>query len=983
MAYQFKNNLNEGINLDFNQLRIPPNAVMFLKNMTQNVNQNAGSTSGAGSTQYTTTPLEGNRLLNTTLPSGTSYCIGFYSSEQSNEGYFFIYNEHGNHTIWVISGDDGTARLVYEDGLHSRFLLPFTLNPQYWISEGRCTLELRSFIDKVTTQETNFKFLIFTTGNGNQFLISVEDSIATTSYTTAFFITPAAFYNPLELIHLGVPTPLKCIGLNTPTAYVPATDDDMKQNLLVRQGWQFRVKMVDFFGRESEHGIISSNYISLAGGGCVQSTNGLPRCLMLNFDAGNPLVNQITVEYRQWKGNDRGGALATDWKEYETFNKRDNSSGAWYTRGYNPLFTTSGSGVTIDLSTNLIAYTFCADKGSIPIPVEETNRTEPGLALTSGSIGSINKRIFTANDVYGFEPLPPSTIEKVAFSAILPDPTALPCEPPPLRRVVMYANLYNPFGRYTSIMRTSYDMVVFGNSDSGDCATGAIPGSSRSRYVSSFKLDQVFADQEHPGFIAYIAGMTGAQYAAIGVQGNFDPATKIFTPVGYGDDAARIANPMIRFEFNIPAMKGVVRIASHKSKITDPDFQQTSTYVAGQVRMGDVALGGAFRELAYPTTPIKEISFDARCDNVIYDNSGDAIFLIMDLGDGVNSFAVDGYLYEQPGGAPIELNPIRFYGDSIGSTHDAFGSFYTDHNGFFFATSGGVKTSLEIWSDLCDNVGTTKHGTLTRGGSTGDIGGITHVSNTGTLPGACFGVQGYWRNTFYISTPPYSFYQCARRRISGRIVLCSDNNIGVPGLPIILSNGASTLTDSSGTFSIVAHNRYDYPTAFGGASLPYLGSLVPGFGAGIFADIILVTQKGGCSWTFCAGTDCGFPEGCIPGVFTSTVTYIACCDCFSTPGCRDVDLGDVGAINVIGVNVEGIQSGSKLQVGTVYHDIIGRHTYVQTGQGEAKFVYFPNLNDTAPSPYPVMALCQLGVTIDPSFSVPSYFTKMTFYVSSN
>src|SRR6185436_6344270 len=207
MAYQFKNNLNEGINLDFNQLRIPPNAVMFLKNMTQNVNQNAGSTSGAGSTQYTTTPLEGNRLLNTTLPSGTSYCIGFYSSEQSNEGYFFIYNEHGNHTIWVISGDDGTARLVYEDGLHSRFLLPFTLNPQYWISEGRCTLELRSFIDKVTTQETNFKFLIFTTGNGNQFLISVEDSIATTSYTTAFFITPAAFYNPLELIHLGVPTP--------------------------------------------------------------------------------------------------------------------------------------------------------------------------------------------------------------------------------------------------------------------------------------------------------------------------------------------------------------------------------------------------------------------------------------------------------------------------------------------------------------------------------------------------------------------------------------------------------------------------------------------------------------------------------------------------------------------------------------------------------------------------------------------------------
>ena len=113
MAYQFKNNLNAGINLDVDLLRMPQNAAVFIKNLTNNININAGTPAQSGQDSYVFTPIEGNAPISVSLPSGVNYCVGFYSSEQTNEGYFCVYNSNNDHQIYVINGDNGDITLVY------------------------------------------------------------------------------------------------------------------------------------------------------------------------------------------------------------------------------------------------------------------------------------------------------------------------------------------------------------------------------------------------------------------------------------------------------------------------------------------------------------------------------------------------------------------------------------------------------------------------------------------------------------------------------------------------------------------------------------------------------------------------------------------------------------------------------------------------------------------------------------------------------
>ena len=382
--FQIKNSLQDGINLDYDNLRLPPETALFLKNVIQSYQTNTALPSLAGG-QQVLKPLEGNVELPLTLPDGNNYCIGTHYEDQTNALYFFLWNSADNHSVWKIFGDSGTASKIYEGAL-----LPFTNNPQNFLTKGRVCVELKNYYDRLNNVETNFEFLIFTTNDEYQCFLSVYDSIATNSYSTSFFTATAAFYNHIELIHLTLATPMTAIGLNSPNSYTPQAQDAYLQNLLIRQGWQFRLKFVDVFGRPSIHGIISSNYITIITSGCAAEANGLPRCLNLNFDAGNPLVAQIVVEYRVWKGDDRSGALATGWFEYDTIFKYDNSSTQpWYNRPLNPLFTTSGSGMTYDSGTNFITYTFCADKGNIPIDNEETAITSPSTPITSAVVAPI------------------------------------------------------------------------------------------------------------------------------------------------------------------------------------------------------------------------------------------------------------------------------------------------------------------------------------------------------------------------------------------------------------------------------------------------------------------------------------------------------------------------------------------------------------------------------------------------------------------
>lgn len=941
-SFSQKNNFSKGVQLDLDQLRIPPDAAVFLKNVTRNVNSNASapSTSGEGSNKDILSPGEGNVALSLSgMAAGTNYCVGFYSSEQTNEGYFFIWNSNTNHSIWVIRGDTGVVEKVYQNPL-----LNFQYDPRYFISQGRCTLELQSYVDPVTGDETNYKFLIFTFNYVNQFFIEVESSIATNSFSTTYFTASSAFYNPLELIHLGVPTPLNAIGLNDPIAYGPASGssgidtssvsvggtgyvvgdtftvsggsslaegivtaisaggvvtsfvitnpgngyyastsyvtvatsgigtgltinveelafpDSSLQNLTVRSGWQFRVKFIDVFGRESEHGIISEQYVTIVGGNCLVASNGLPRCLMINFDAGNPLVKFIQIEYRKWVGDTFVPSLATNWLIYETINKYDDSSAvAWYNRSINPLFLTTGSGIIYNSATNKIAYKFCADKNTIPIDVEETLRTEPGLPRISSSVASINKRLLLANNVRNFEPIAQTEIDKVTFTA--QTPTDITCNANPTRTIVVYAAIYSfyappgPGGTPTGIIYMNHGKAVWGVGGD-DCGS-----------YGPFSCDQVFGDQT-PNNSGFIGCLRGTSHKCISEQVDFDYLTGSSVVKGY-EIGTIFSMAIQRFTFvDVPAGKYIFQIASHKAKITDGDCAKTSTYVAGQVPISN--LGSIYTLNDYVDNPIKELEVDCTAGNVNLNQPADPLFVILDMSFPAAGAVMDGYLFEKVGeNIPVEMAPTVFPAIAAsGTTGDFWGSFFTDHNGFYF---GGYRMTgnmaLAVCTDMCDGSGTiarTLYGPVigtsypaypTAGSLNQDDGGILHGDGSNTPSGACTGVHGNWKNRVYLVGSGSTYPDGARRVINQRIADCNDHALGLPGISVVMTKGAYGLTNTSGDVTLYAHNRYDFLTAIGTItpppSAPPLSS-IPDYSAGPYnTDKIIFSQNGGCEWTDC------------------------------------------------------------------------------------------------------------------------------------
>jgi hypothetical protein len=939
MAVPQKNNLLEGINLDLDELRIPPNFAIFIKNLTDNVNINANAATQAGQDKIKT-PIEGNTAITLaqTIPSGINYCIGAYSSEQTNECYFFLYNSNGQHSAWVISGDLGVARMF-----HMSSLLNFQLKPQYFISEGRCTLELVSFYDKTNNSQSYRKLLCFTDNFNEPRCIDVESSYQTNSFTTPYFTASLPNYYPETLITLGVPLPIKCMGLNTPVAYNPVPADTLIQNLEIRRAWQFRVKFIDVFGRESEHGIISNQYITVIGGGCITASNGQPRCVVLNFDAGNPFVDFIQIEFRLWV--DGLTPMEGQWQISDTIAKWDNSANVqYYNRNINPA-------LVYNASTNTIAYTFCADKESLPIDPAETSRTEPLVPRLSSSCFSMAKRLGLANNLRNFEPISPSVLSGINVTAKDPNASDVPCPSNSMVNITFYLVCFRPYyNTLTWCLRQTFGQWGFGEADGGDCATGRTLGSTS--YTSTLKLDETFGDQTNPGFIAYAAG---TNYKCIMKPGHLDPVTGAFTPT-----PMPAYSKCMQGTLRVPAGKYVIRIASHKATINDSDLQSTSTYVCGQTFVQYLANPIYIRN-DFPGYVAKEIVIDCTGGVDVNLNSPTSpVFVVMALDDGVHSGAQDGYLYEYPGGKPIEMAPCFPAGLSEGGAPmDGYGSFWTDHNGFYFCTSPR-HAAIKIKLDMCDGAGPQiiRPDILTPLTMT-NTAAITHGDGSGTPPGACWGVGGNWKNKVYVFPGATSFPAGAQRKITLHAGTCNDINVGVPGVLGVPRLAQPAITDVSGNAVYTLHNVYEYSAVW--SPLPVLGSLVPTKTNIINTQqYLILSQTGACQWNTC--TQCGVGMG-DPGY-----GYDEC-------GTTRTRLLQIQAKSA-GTNLYGIQSGGRYSVSIIAHDILGRHTFAQ----KVGYVSSANLNDTT---YQKFALQKIGYSIAPGTTFPTIFKYITFAVGVN
>lgn len=957
MALQLKNNFLGGINLDLDALRIPANTAIFIKNLTSNANINAATAAQSGSNEWVMTPIEGNVELTITLPSGINYCIGFYSSEQTNEGYFFIYNSSNNHSVWVISGDTGTTTKVYQGSC-----LNFQLDPRYFISAGRCTMEVLTYISPVTGLETQRKFLLFTDNFNTQRQISVADSINTASFTAStsnyFNFNGGVDQNICNFISLGIAPPLKTIGIAN-VVFDPVVDAN-KQNKLINRTLQFRIKYINVFNQQSEHGVISDRYITLFGSGCLQASSGNPRRLNLTFDAGNPFVNKIQIEYRTCYANN---GITTDsvWYLYDVIDNWDNSAAVeWYNRVRNPT-------IIYNNTTNIITYEFDGTKESLPIDPTQTDRLYNPLPLTSSGLFAIGDTLALANNVRDFEPLNPNQLAKIAITVTPPPPD--PCGSPHSVNVAVYAVIYNQYssgvlqGKDWGYIREVYH---YGSNEYYPFGVRPWPTEQNDGFGD---LGQTLINN---GWIGYLAG---TPYSALSTQVaySFDTLTE-----SAWDASIPVPHDSIilqKWTFKVLPGKYIFRISGNKTIQTDV-YSATSTTVWGHV---DLSIFGTGYDPGTTTvTPIDEIRetiVDVCAGNdiilrdqplVIYD------FLSWQPGATVDDYAyttslIEGYVREDDiSKIPFELAKVT--ADTVVTLPGGIiVTPYADHNGFFFGASDMTNPSaspyvtvpffekLQFLVHIDDCSATDIDRRVTMAGIPPDLPPASQNAQTAIISGSdvCYTswtLYGYGNVDPFVANPNV-WPESGRRRLIGRIHLCGVPATGVPGIPLVVEQGPFGLTDSAGNWNLIVHNRYD---------------------AWVSSDDVIIQSQGAC-WTI----SCSGCASCFPDLMAA---YIACGG--SSTGCtppqpttRAHCFGDSEA-TVRGLNLSGPQMGGTYGCGITMYDVFGRAGFVQ--QNDLFYINIPTLLDTK-----TFNFSTIGFTINSSIVFPSWVRYSSFYITVN
>lgn len=807
-----KNKLLGGIDMDTDQSLIRENRTTFQKNLAYDVNKNADAPGGEGSNYGVLTPYEGSSpLTGITFPAGDNFCIGTYESKETNEAYVFVWNSNEDHFIYRINGD-ATSEIVY-----SGSCLNFQNSPQNFISEGRCVLITDTYTDRQTNEERLFKFLVFVDDYNETRMISVEDSIETDSFnpTTHPYFSTANTYkcsDCSDIINLGVATPMKCIGI-TPVPRDPS--ESTLQNLLNNKGWQWRIKYIDRYGRESEHGVISDRFFTNLGSDCTQFSDGIPRCVSLTIDAGCPLVEKIQIEFRTCSSSSEIEENS-DWFLYDTIDKYNNCQNVpWYEREKNPEFDYNSG-------DNTFEYVFCGDKECQAIPVSETVRTQNPLPLTSSSVFPIDKGIGLANNVRDFNPLGCTELDKLSFTVT---PPAAGCAND-LKRIVVYAVIYNP---QMSKMSGIWDIGSIPPLPNGAKQTGIVFGNAFcqgdvenvtdfSDTNSPLAYEQSFRDG-YKGFIGYLAG---TNYFAISEQYKLESSglTKL-GPLSYRDFqpyqvATGGTSPVLiqRFEFKVVPGKYSFRIASHKIT-TNQDYQGSSTYTAGS---GDATDPSSLDTLE------KELIIDVCTNDYIQDPTTEDVLCIYDL-----SFAnppdctqwgriIEGYVREdRVGFRPMELVPVTALGGS------AVTCVRSDHNGFYFLASSGSTLVAQIAIDYCT-------GTVTRAPKILDPANVVHED--------VFAMNG-----------DNEYPNAGRRLATANVSLCDTTDTGISGVPFVMKYGPFGLTDISGDVTLIGHQRDGALAASG--------------------DTIIRTQSGGCVIVDCA-------DSCDHCFTDLNFAYVAC-----------------------------------------------------------------------------------------------------------
>jgi hypothetical protein len=866
MAELQKNLPYKGVNVDIDETLMQPDTSPFIKDVVIDVNNNPTADIANGANSLVATPLIANAIYeNLPTPEGVNKEIGYHSFRVLNQGFCFRWNDQGNHNIYRINSDH-SADLV---GMGPWF--NFQYDPKHFIGAGRCTAQQSTRVNPVTGVMEDITYLIFTDNYNDIGFVCVEDAVATGGFDPArfpYFQTSDPNCNRANYFKLGLTPPTDCIRITE----IPRDADDpeelQKPDLISRKAIQFRLRFIDVWGRPSEYGVISEQYISALGGSCLSNSLGLARCLKLVFNVGCPLIDKIELLVRYWDGNIRGLSTETDWYLYDTIEKYNNCDKKnWWERSFR-------NDIGYDSAANTMEYTFCGNKALIPVDVTQTNRLENPLALTASTVFPVNKSIGMARLTKKFQPLDCSQLDKLKFT-VTPPGAPTPCDTTKLVKIKVYGLLYNPFEEQAVPLRKHDSSIVFG---AADCYG--------SRDNNPFVYNQVLPkDQE--GIIGYLAGTKNwcisKQYlystadGSLTLQGiNYNPPSS--TRPGPDGQPGRYY-PLQVWEFDVEPGVYVMRVSSHTATPSDT-YEKTSTRLIGTTTKDNMG------QLVAET---KELRIDATNGDVDLLQNPLMIYDLTRVGKGclvVDRTSVnEGYLYEDEiSKIPVEMAAIR---ENIGAPTRPQ---YTDHNGYYFCATrhSGLAVRLYGYKNCQPNQELA-------------IASKTYDS-ADTL---------YRMDTLYVYRDQVPYPEKDRFLIKGRMVLCDNQNAGIPGALVVLSRGAYAYTDSKGEFTIAAHN-------VGDTSNPRIDSLI-------------YSQRGICKLVSCE-------TGCTPSIPDQQVVSPAC-----SGGQRTVTVPSV-SMRIQGLNRKGPQMGGRYQGGIIMHDWMDRKSFVQTD--DTKFIDIPPIYQT-------------------------------------
>jgi|GEM_PF-2848436 len=767
-----------GMDLSIDESYMADSVARFIKGWYLFVNNNQTSENDGGfengSNAYVFTPNQSNEIFATqSMASGVNKCIGGGYVVETNKYYSCIWNSNGNHSIWQLDGVNRSVTKVIESSCFD-----FQYDAKHFISQTRFTYATYDYFDKNSNVKKTKTWIFITDDNSRTKQINVEDAIATNG-----FKTPISFFNETDccdictMITMGSPSkPIGCIDI-TPVPRPDTIEEKSKQNVINFRIWQFRLKAIDVWGRESIHGVISKQYYNSPSTSCNEDESKYPRLIDLSFDAGCKWIASYQIEYRNC-GVGNSDELQSDWKAYEIVDKYSdcNSSGIYqqnfwnraiYQKYYQTL--TEENHINYDPATNKFTVRFSGDKEVKLIPNSETNINQNYIPNKSNSLFRLGNKIGVANNERGFNPLICNQKDSIKFNAI--DESSNACNALVYRKITIWGYIYSPLeGEVTNIR------YVQGASGAAKTtvAYGAT-GNSNGNF-SIAKKNPLFYEQNFNGvnnFVMYAVGHKGVY--SVGKQYNIsDPNNPIET--GVMNDRTNDTNIIQKWEFFVPSGKYVFALSAPIAGLSmgingEESYRKTSANMIGLTPINNI---GTLASEQY------EIVVD--CNNGDFDSRIDwqKAVMIYDLSrNGTNNAnAINSYLTSNS--STPEMVSVDVTSNSNGNV---FYSKKTDRNGHFFGTTkggGALSTGTQLEFNLsvfyCNN-GTEYINVLTSDDST-----VTDEYVNSTI----------------------SEYNATALTLKGSIRDCNINNLNksLEGVLVILNNGQTAITDSNGDFKI-------------------------------------------------------------------------------------------------------------------------------------------------------------------------------------